>query len=151
MRRAQELDPVSSVTNGALAGMLYNARDFDGSIAYSKRSLELEPSAFAARLNLGEALLQKRMFNEAHEAFDKVRESRRVTATGKSAMRMRWLVVVMKPRECLLKSKSTIRMRREITTNYALVYGALGEKDKAFAEMERMRTGPSQALRCNEV
>ncbi|HEY5443007.1 MAG TPA: hypothetical protein VIJ87_00730, partial [Pyrinomonadaceae bacterium] len=26
--------------------------------------------------------------------------------------------------------------------NYALVYGALGDKDKAFAEMERMRIGP---------
>jgi len=142
MRRAQELDPVSSVTNGALAGMLYNARDFDGSIAYSKRALDLEPSAFAARLNLGEAFLQKRMFTEAHEAFDKVCEyspsycywekAYAYAMAGRRDEAARMLVEVEK------HNSDGTRMNY----NYALVYGALGEKDKAFAEMERMRTGP---------
>lgn len=59
MRRAQQLDPVSSVTNGALAGMLYNPRDYDASIGYSKRALDLEPGSLAARLNLAEAYIQK--------------------------------------------------------------------------------------------
>jgi len=142
MRRAQELDPVSSVTNGALAGMLYNARDFDGSIAYSKRSLDLEPSAFAARLNLGEALLQKRMFTEAHEAFDKVCEESpsycywekayAYAMAGRRDEAARMLVEVEK--------HNSDEARNHY--NYALVYGALGDKDKAFAEMERMRIGP---------
>jgi DNA-binding winged helix-turn-helix (wHTH) protein/TolB-like protein/Flp pilus assembly protein TadD len=141
MRRAQQLDPVSSVTNGALAGMLYNVRDFDASISYSKRALELEPGSLSARLNLGEAYIQKRMFNEAHESFDKVREGSpdyyywekafAYAFAGRREDAERMLVEVEK------HSPQGLRMHY----NYALVYGALGEKDKAFTELNLVNAG----------
>lgn len=138
MRRAQQLDPVSAVTNGALAGMLYNARDFDASISYSKRGLELEPTVEGARLNLGEAYIQKRMFAEAHEAFDMMRENNpryvywekayTYALEGKREDAMRMITEVEK-----INSSG-----RRNHFNYALVYGAMGDKDKAFAEMDKM-------------
>lgn len=141
MRRAQQLDPVSSVTNGALAGMLYNNRDFDGCIAYSLRALELEEGAFGARLNLGEAYIQKRMFNEAHAAFDtlKDKDPRYVTwekayayaLEGRRADAYRMLDEV---------ENYELKGRRN-HFNYALIFAAMGEKDKAFAEMDQMRIG----------
>jgi DNA-binding winged helix-turn-helix (wHTH) protein/TolB-like protein/Tfp pilus assembly protein PilF len=133
MRRAQQLDPVSSVTNGALAGMLYNSRDFDGCIAYSKRALDLEPNSFGARLNLGEAYAQKRMFNEAHAEFDKVQASDpRYTAWEKA-----YTYAVAGQRDDVNRMLAEVEKlsRRRNHLNYSIVYGALGDLDKAFAEL----------------
>jgi TolB-like protein/Flp pilus assembly protein TadD len=139
MRRAQELDPTSAVTNGALAGMLYNGRDYDGCIAYSKRALELEPAAFAARLNLGEAYIQKRMFPEAHEAFDKVRESDpRYAAWEKS-----YTYALQGRREEAFRMLAQAEKLDDSPNhfNHSLVYGAMGDLDKAFDELEKIRFG----------
>jgi DNA-binding winged helix-turn-helix (wHTH) protein/TolB-like protein/Flp pilus assembly protein TadD len=142
MRRAQQLDPVSSVTNGALAGMLYSARYYDESIIYSQKALELEPTTLAPHLNLGEAYLQKRMFNEAQAAFEKVRYTSPVyyrwemaysyALAGKRDEANRMLAEYEK------QNPDGFRMHY----NYALVYGAMGEKDKAFAELDLMNAGP---------
>ncbi|PYS74629.1 MAG: hypothetical protein DMF69_01225 [Acidobacteria bacterium] len=139
MRRAQQLDPVSSITNGALAGMLYHARDFDTSIVYSKRALELEPTQDAAGLNLSEAYIQKRMFREAHENLDQWlgRNPRYVywekayayALEGRREDCMRMLAEVEKI--------NTSGMRNHI--NYGVVYGALGDKDKAFNDLNEIR------------
>ena len=143
MRQAQKLDPVSSVTNGALGGMLYNARDFDTSIAYSKRALELEPNAVAARINLGEAYVQKRMFKEAHEAFDRLRDlSPRYWAWEKA------FAYALEGRrgeaERMLAEAGKLSDRR-IYFNYALVYGAMGDADQAFAELDQVTLGRAMA------
>ena len=141
MRRAQQLDPTSPITNGALAGMLYNAHDFDGCIAYAKRAVELEPTVFGAHLNLGEAYAQKRMFKEAQDAFDKAgdvnpsyvlwEKAYAFALAGQRAEALRRVAQAEK------QNKSGWRMH----INYAQLYAALGDKDKAFAEMELMQMG----------
>ena len=141
MRRAQQLDPASPITNGALAGMLYNAHDFDGCIAYANRAVELEPTVFGAHLNLGEAYAQKRMFKEAQAAFDKAgdvnpgyvlwEKAYAFALAGQRAEALRRVAQAEK------QNKSGWRMH----INYAQLYAALGDKDKAFAEMELMQMG----------
>jgi len=137
MRRAQELDPVSAITNGALAGMLYTARCYDESISYSKRSLELEPKGVAARLNLGEAYIQKRMFNEAHEAFDQVLEIDPRYASWEKA----YTYALQGRRSDSLRMVANAEKHEDGPTyfNHALIYGALGDMDKAFEQMEKIR------------
>jgi len=137
MRRAQELDPVSAVTNGALAGMLYTARCYDESISYSKRSLELEPKGVSARLNLGEAYIQKRMFNEAHEAFDQVLEIDPRYASWEKA----YSYSLAGRRPEALRMLATAEKHEEGPNyfNHALIYGALGDMDKAFEQMDKIR------------
>jgi DNA-binding winged helix-turn-helix (wHTH) protein/TolB-like protein/Flp pilus assembly protein TadD len=141
MRRAQQLDPVSPIANGALAGMLYNAHDFDGCIEYSKRALELEPGAFGARLNLGEAYVQKRMFHEAHAEFDKVRDHNPTYVYWEKA----YAYGLAGRREEALRSIAEAEKHdpsgRRMHFNYAAVYAALGDKDKAFAEMDLINMG----------
>ena len=141
MRRAQQLDPASPITNGALAGMLYNAHDFDGCIAYAQRAVELEPTVFSAHLNMGEAYAQKRMFKEAQAAFDKAgdvnpeyvlwEKAYAFALAGQRAEALRRVAQAEK------QNKSGWRMH----INYAQLYAALGDKDKAFAEMELMQMG----------
>jgi DNA-binding winged helix-turn-helix (wHTH) protein/TolB-like protein/Tfp pilus assembly protein PilF len=143
MRQAQRLDPVSSVTNGALGGMLYNARDFDNSIAYSKRALELERDSVAAGLNLGEAYIQKRMFKEAHEAFDRMREaSPRYVAWEKAYA---YALEGRRDEAQRMLAEADKLSPRRIHFNYALVYGAMGELDQAFAELEQVTLNRSAA------
>lgn len=141
MRRAQQLDPVSPITNGALAGMLLNAHDFDGCIAYSQRAIELEPTVFGARLNLGEAYAHKRMFKEAQAAFDTARDVNPAYVLWEKA----YAFALAGQREEALKSVAEAEKRnntgRRIHINYAQLFAALGETDKAFAEMDLMNMG----------
>ena len=139
MRRAQELDPISVIANAALAGMLYNARDFDASIAYSMRALELEPTSIGARLNLGEAYIQKRMFAEAHATFDRLREASPRYVLWEKA----YTYALAGRREDSKRMLSEVEKlnldRGPNHFNHALVYGAMGDLDKAFDELEKVR------------
>jgi tetratricopeptide (TPR) repeat protein len=45
-RLAQELNPVSEITNGIASLVRYQAREYDEAIREGKRSLELEPTSF---------------------------------------------------------------------------------------------------------
>lgn len=136
MRRAQQLDPVSPVTNAALAGMLYNARDYDSSIAYSKRALELESGSISARLNLGEAYLQKRMFTEAHAEFDKVSGADpRYTAFEKA-----YAFALAGRREEAHKMLAEGNKLSPGTNHFnnSIIYSTLGDMDQAFAELDQV-------------
>jgi DNA-binding winged helix-turn-helix (wHTH) protein/TolB-like protein/Tfp pilus assembly protein PilF len=145
MRRAQQLDPVSAITNGALAGVLYRTRDYDGCIHYAKRALELEPAAFGARLNMGEAYVQKRMFREAHEAFDKVSETHPTYIHWEKA----FAYALSGNREAALsmiaQAEKANKTGQRSHFHYALVYGALGDKDEAFAELNQVGHYPQAA------
>ncbi len=143
MKRAQQLDPVSAITNGALAGMLYNARDYDGCIAYSKRSLELEPASIGARLNLGEAYIQKRMFNEAHETFDKLREAAPEYVFWEKAYTYAIAGRREEAKRMLAEVEKITKNEQRNHLNYSMIYGAMGEMDQAFAELERVNVGPT--------
>jgi DNA-binding winged helix-turn-helix (wHTH) protein/TolB-like protein/Tfp pilus assembly protein PilF len=136
MRRAQALDPAAPVTNAALAFMLYKSRDFDGSIFYSKRALELESGSVGARINLGEAYAQKKMFAEAHAEFDKVA----VSDPRYSAWDKAYTYAVAGRRDDAYRMLAEVEKMegRRNHVNYSIVYGALGEFDKAFAELDQI-------------
>lgn len=138
MRRAQQLDPVSPIANGALAGMLYNSRDFDGCIEYSKRSLELEPKAFGARLNLGEAYARRGMFTQAHEAFDVVRDQNPGYVYWEKAQAYALAGRKDEAHRSVELAEKHVPASRRSHLDYAMLYAALGERDKAFDEMEQM-------------
>jgi eukaryotic-like serine/threonine-protein kinase len=68
-KRAQELDPLSLITNAALARPFYNARRYDEAIAQSKKTLEIDPHFARAHYWLGLAYEQKSMYDQAIAAF----------------------------------------------------------------------------------
>jgi TolB-like protein/tRNA A-37 threonylcarbamoyl transferase component Bud32 len=68
-RRAQELDPLSLITNAALARPFYNARRYDEAIIQSRKTLEIDPHFARAHYWLGLAYEQKSMFDQAIAAF----------------------------------------------------------------------------------
>ena len=137
MKRAQELDPVSPVANTALAYVLVMSRNYDGAIEKLKKALELQPDFAVARYNLGEAYVQKRMFEEAHAEFEKLKYSdplffaegkaHAYAASGHRAEALRILAE-------LLRSKDRERV---VPYDYAVIYAAMGDKQNAFAFLEK--------------
>ncbi|MBC7929897.1 MAG: winged helix-turn-helix domain-containing protein [Rubrivivax sp.] len=143
MRRGQELDPVSPTTNGALAHMLLQGRRYDESAKYAQRALELNPEFIEARVTLGEAYLEKGMYDEAVAEFRKMGDDRRtwslqllVIAYARSGRRAEAM-------EVFSELQRTPDGGRLHPYNLAVIYGSLGEMDKAFKSLEETSLPPT--------
>jgi predicted Zn-dependent protease len=137
MRRAQQLDPASPVPNAALGGILLTARQTDESIKYSQRALELEPSLVGARMNLAEGFLAKGMFQEGIQELAKLQQ----TDDEYLIMEKAYAYAVAGRREEALKAMAALQKlvgEKGAPYSYACIYGALGEKDKAFEWLEKI-------------
>ena len=137
MRRAQQLDPVSPVPNAALGSILLMARHYDESIKYSQQALELEPNLMSARMNLGEAYIAKGMFQEGIQELEKLQQTDDEYLLGQKA----YAYAAAGRKEEALKRLAGLRKlvgERGAPYLYASIYGALGEKDKAFEWLEKI-------------
>jgi DNA-binding winged helix-turn-helix (wHTH) protein/TolB-like protein/Flp pilus assembly protein TadD len=137
MRRAQQLDPASPITNAALGSMLMTARKNDESIKYSQRALELEPNMLGARLNLGGAYLEKGMFAEGIRELEKAPNTNSEYVLAEKA----YAYAVAGRRDESMRTFSELQKLigpKGAPYTYARIYGALGEKDKAFEWLEKI-------------
>ncbi|PYT03428.1 MAG: hypothetical protein DMF60_18425, partial [Acidobacteria bacterium] len=69
-KRAEELEPLSFISNSHLGWILYLAGRYDEAIEHCKRLLEVDPSFFPARRYLGLAYEQKGMYKDAISQFE---------------------------------------------------------------------------------
>jgi len=137
MRRAQQLDPASPVPNAALGSILLTARQIDESIKYSQRALELEPNLMAARMNLAEAYVAKGMFQEGIPELEKLSHA----DDEYLIMQKAYAYAAAGRRDEALKMTNALQKlvgEKGAPYSYACIYGALGEKDKAFEWLEKI-------------
>jgi TolB-like protein/Flp pilus assembly protein TadD len=73
MKKARDLDPLSSIINTNLGLNFYWARRYDLAIGQLERALELEPNFFRAHLHLGMCYERKSMYREAVAELEKAR------------------------------------------------------------------------------
>jgi DNA-binding winged helix-turn-helix (wHTH) protein/TolB-like protein/Flp pilus assembly protein TadD len=136
-RRAEELEPLSFISNSHLGWILYLAGRYDEAIVHCKRLLEVDPSFFPARRYLGLAYEQKGMYKEAVLQFEQgVKLSKSplmlsllghaYAASGRKADAKRVLAELDQQKQRYV-SPYTI----------ATVYAGLGEKDQAFKWLEK--------------
>jgi Tfp pilus assembly protein PilF len=142
MRRAQELDPVSATTNGALGYMLIMSRNYDEALKFARRADELDPTLPAVMVILGDAYIQKGMIEEALAVFRRLETYNRTTgqqfityALSKSPRR----ADAQKTLPDLLALAGEGRIS---PYTLAMIYGALGEKDEAFAWLKKADSTP---------
>ena len=138
-RRAREADPLSLPINGAWARILHMARRYDEALEIYRKSIEMEPDFAPARTWNGAAFLAKgdhpRAIAELESALkvsgqDAFTAGLLAHALARAGRRGEALRVVDGLRE---------RSKREYVTPYgiALAYVGLGEKDQAFAWLDR--------------
>ena len=137
--RAVELEPVSLINNAVLASSYIYARKYDKAIAQGRRAYELDRDFPLSRHWLGMAYVATQQYGNA------ISISREVPQDSPS----RWLSVVVLG-HAYAKMGKRAETEQQITelrdlakTRYirpyyiASIYAALGDKDKAFAELER--------------
>jgi TolB-like protein/Flp pilus assembly protein TadD len=137
-RRAEELDPLSPVISMDVGANLTRARRFDEAIAQLNRALTLDPNFYAARYALATAYHAKGNYAEAIAEYRKALalsddpwvKALLARSLAKSGQRDEAIKILGE-----LQSEST---RRYVpSSGLAVVFGALGEKDKAFAWLEK--------------
>ena len=139
MKRAEKLDPVSLHITADRGWFLFYARRPDEAIAQLQKALEMDPSFGMAHFFLGDAYVQKDMFDQAIAEFQKG-----VTLVGGSPARSGALghayAMAGKRREAIdLLGKLKLSSRQQYVSPYAvaLIYIALGDKNRAFAWLEK--------------
>jgi len=136
MERAHALDPLSSTVDINLSAYYGFKRDYDAAIKYARLALDLNPDAWEARVNLGEVLEAKGLYQEAEAEYKKMEQAGKVleakhqlayvyAVTGRTDEAWRLLAELEKALQEGKASSTTAH-------NIALVYVALGKHDEAF-------------------
>jgi TolB-like protein/Tfp pilus assembly protein PilF len=139
IKRAHELDPLSLVIGGTLTYAYFVEGDVNSSIAQCKRVIDLDPNFPRAHEYLGLAYLKQGRHSEAIAELQKAvelsgRERRPLRELGYgygiSGKRAEALAV-------LKELEGRYEKHEAIGQDLAAVYAGLGEKDQAFAWLEK--------------
>jgi len=140
-KRAVELEPLSPIINFELGLAFYFARDYDRAIEQFQKTLELDQNFPAAHNYLPAAYEQKGMYTEAVAEFKKA-----ILLTGGSEWSISraglghlYAVTGKKSeaRTVLDELKQTSKQEYLPASSIALIYVGLGEKDQAFAWLDK--------------
>jgi DNA-binding winged helix-turn-helix (wHTH) protein/TolB-like protein/Flp pilus assembly protein TadD len=141
MKRAQQLDPTSALVNAALCHLLTLARRSDEAVDYGRRALELDPELPNVRHHLADAYLQKGMFEEALAQFRLLLERNGGLDSTYASLGFAYACAVAgreaEARKLLAPLLKAAGDDPVVYYNIALVWAALGERDKAFEWLGR--------------
>jgi serine/threonine-protein kinase len=139
LQRAAELEPLSMINNAVLTSAYIYARKYDKALTQGRSAFDLDPTFPLTRHWLGMALVENGKYDEA------IALSRQVSPDSPFG----WVSVVVIAYSYAKQGKRTdaeqqISLLRDLgKTRYirsyylAGIYAALGDKDQAFAELER--------------
>jgi TolB-like protein/DNA-binding winged helix-turn-helix (wHTH) protein/Flp pilus assembly protein TadD len=135
MHRSLELDPLSLVYMSNLGRFLYHARRYDEAIEVLKKTLELDPNRVYARIHLAMSYEEKGMYSEALQEYERIKTH----FGGEPSPGMaRLLAMTGQPK----RAQEIARVLRGEAGDsdwffIAGVYAALGDKDEAFACLQK--------------
>ncbi len=135
-KRAQAQDPLSLIITSLLGRYYYHARQYDQAIEQCRKALEIDPNFWVAHLFLGKAYERKALYEEAIAEFQKAG-----SVTIEASTDIGYVYAVSGHRHEALKvlDKLTQLSKRRYVPSYhiARIYAGLGEKDEAFAWLEK--------------
>jgi TolB-like protein/Tfp pilus assembly protein PilF len=135
--RAIELDPLSLLMNMTRALNYYLARKYDNAIDELDQVIRMEPNFVAARSVLGNALLQKGLYDEAFGEYQKASE----LIKGAEIAEVSVKALIARAYALCGKQSDAVTLLQEITdaSPYAIagVYAALGDHDSAFDWLDK--------------
>jgi eukaryotic-like serine/threonine-protein kinase len=135
MKRAVDLEPLSLTLGGNLAGVLMYARQFDAAVEQAKKTYELDPNHPVARSFMVATLNAQGRYADSLLISEKILQTEPAPGPGgyayaKSGQRQKTEEIINRLKE---------REKSQYVLNYgvAILYAALGDKDNAFAELEK--------------
>jgi serine/threonine-protein kinase len=139
IKRSQELEPLSLNTSAVVGIHFYFAHQYDQAIEQCQKTLDLDPNFAPAHLYLGWAYVQKARYEEAIAAAKKASslspsDLRTVSALGHAyAVSGQTSEAV----NILDQLKELSRQRYISPHDMAIIYTGLGEKEQAFAWLDK--------------
>jgi TolB-like protein/DNA-binding winged helix-turn-helix (wHTH) protein/Flp pilus assembly protein TadD len=139
-RRARDLDPLSLPLNNALAGRLLVASRYDEALAQVQKTLELNPNFAPAHQTLGWAYLHR---GKREEAILEFRKALQLSGTDDADLVLDLGFAYatagngQEARRILAKLKKLHQRGLVPSGSIAILYGALGELNEAFAWLEK--------------
>ena len=139
-RRARDLDPLSLPVNNALAGRLLVAGRVDEALEQLHKTLEMDPHFASAHQTLGWAYLNMGKHDEAIQEFQQALGLSGTDDTD-HVLDLGFAYAAVGRREearrILAKLKKLHEQGLVPSGSIAILYGALGELDEAFAWLEK--------------
>ncbi len=127
MKRMVENDPVAPWINSWFAAFYFLARNYDHAIEQAQQVISLEPGYHEARIWLFYSYLKKGMYEEAAKLSSKA---------GFPPTMDAWVLALAgkksEARQLLDQIPAEVKVIAHYAYIYALVYGNLGENDRAF-------------------
>jgi TolB-like protein/DNA-binding winged helix-turn-helix (wHTH) protein len=148
IRKARDLDPLSTNINWSLGWRLYLARQYDRSIAQLRDALEMDPSYEWSHLILGQAYEQKGELNLALIELRKASELSHNSPLMVSALAHANALSGNLDEAQKLLAQLMARSKTQYVSPFyiAIVYVALGEKDLAMNWLEKAFVDRSNGL-----
>jgi serine/threonine protein kinase/tetratricopeptide (TPR) repeat protein len=139
-KRARNLDPLSLPVNNALAGRLLVAGRVDEALEQLKKTLEMDPRFAPAHQTLGWAYLNMGKHEEAIQEFQQALQLSGTDDTN-PIVDLGFAYAAAGKREQARKILAKLKKLHEQgvvpSGSIAILYGALGELDEAFAWLEK--------------
>jgi DNA-binding winged helix-turn-helix (wHTH) protein/TolB-like protein len=136
-RRAQELEPLSFISNSHIGWILYFAGRYDEAIEHCKKLLDVDPNFFPARRYLGLVYEQKGMYKEAIAEFQ---QAAKLSGSPLMMSLLAHAYAVSGNRaeaERLLIELGQQKQRYVSPYTVATIYAGLGERDQAFKWLDK--------------
>jgi len=138
-KRALELDPLSLMMNTNVGVDDYYARQYDEAIAQLEKTINLDPRYNPAYLWLGQAFEQKKMYGQAIATFQNgLKQGERHPKILSSLAHTYALAGERDKANKVLDELRAMSKQRYVSPYlFAVVYVGLGDKDQAFAWLDK--------------
>ncbi|MFL6254827.1 MAG: winged helix-turn-helix domain-containing tetratricopeptide repeat protein [Pyrinomonadaceae bacterium] len=139
LRQALALDPLSLAVSVDVAASLYYARDYALSEEELRKALEVDPAFVRTHLNLGEVREQRGQYGEALASLHKAAELSEGDPVILSSLGHACAVAGrVREARAILKELRQLGERRHVPpSGMALIHTGLGERERAYAWLER--------------
>ena len=137
IRGAKELDPLSTIVNGNFGIILYFAGRFDEAIKILQETLEFDPNFSFAHLYLGYNYAAKGLFQEAIMSYKKAFSLGQETPSNKIYLGAAYAGAGRRDRAQLILDELENGESYVSPAELAVLYTALGEREKAFESLEK--------------
>ena len=150
-RYATELDPMGVIINTVAGRTLHYARRYDEAIEQLKKIVDLDQSSPTAHVRLGDVYVTKRMYREAVAEYQMA--IKLGDAGNEVQIRLGAAYAKMGERERALDIIKGLQTRDSYVSagQLAILYAALGEREQAFASLERAYAEHSPSLQFVKV
>jgi len=136
--RAVELDPLSAPNICDEGRILYRARQYESAVARYQRALELDPGYLPALGRIADAYEQLGNYDEALTYVKKFQQA--VSDRSVGLLPLARIYASMGKRREVVQALRTIEKNSALDGKehmLALIYSALGDRDRAIAELEK--------------